>query len=151
MSETNNGVVVEAAHEDVDAALKEKNEFDEVLAEAVYEGLSWISNLVAPALQAYLQDATTIEVGLRKPKLNTQDAKVLQKSLERIFGFGAKVIEYRILEILYAKLRMGKEIEQNFNFSSEVEKAKQLYKSQLCAGERSINEKCMLPARSHGT
>jgi len=132
----------EVVYEDEDAIPKARDKFDEIFAEAVYEGLSWISCVVAPVLHIYMEGAMTFEIGLRKSKLSIQDAKTLEKSLEKIFGFGARVIEYRILKILYAKLKLKKEFEQNFKFSNEVEKAKELYEIKLSAGENLTIRKC---------
>ncbi len=122
--------------------MSERNKFDKIFAEAVYEGLSFIGSLVAPVVLLYLensglmkskldplQDAMVSDSGLMKSKLNMQDAIALEEGLERIFGFGAKVFEKKILDILYAKLQLDKEIEQNFVFAAEVKKASELYKS----------------------
>jgi hypothetical protein len=107
--------------------------FEENLAEAVYEGLSWVSNVVAPALETYLQDALTIETGLRKAKLNIQDCENLAKALEKAFGFGAKVVEHKIIKILHSKLGVNKAIEADFKFSDEVRMARDLHCSKLHA------------------
>lgn len=134
--------------------MNERNKFDEIFAEAVYEGLSVIGGLVAPVVLMHLEnsglmksklspleDFRVLDSGLMKSKLNMQDAIALEKGLEKIFGFGAKVFEKKILDILYAKLQLNKEIEQNFEFANEVKKASELYKSKLYTtmrtGERS--------------
>jgi len=119
---------------EVEDTTTEKTErFEELLAEAVYEGLSWVSSLVAPVLDSYIQGSTTVETGFRKSRMNRQDCEAFEKGLERVLRFGAKVIEYRILKILYAKLETSEHIEQNFRFTDEVETAKKLYKSKLHA------------------
>jgi len=115
--------------------LKARNKFDEVFAEAVYEGLSWFSSLIAPLI--LIQDAMSFESGMIKSKLKIRDAIALERGLERVFGFGAKVLEKKILEVLYIKLQLNREITQNFKFAQEVEKASKLYKSKLRARERS--------------
>lgn len=105
-----------------------------------------MSSLISPVVLTCLEkgelsrsnlDTQELEVrGLRSPKLTIQDAEALEKSLHKIFGFGAKVIEKQILSILYAKLQLqGREFEQDFNFAEEVEKASELYKSKLSACE----------------
>ena len=114
--------------------LKETEEFEETLAEAVYEGLSWVSNMVAPVLDICVQGATTVEIGLRKTRLSMDDCEEFEKGLERVFGFGAKIIECRILKTLHTKLGVNKEIEQSFKFSDEVKTARKLFKSKRCAG-----------------
>jgi len=109
--------------------LKRRNTFDEIFAEAVSEGLSWFSSLIAPVI--LISDATTPDSGRMKSKLYIEDAMVLEKSLEMVFGFGAKVLEKKILEVLYAKLQVNNNIGHSFKFAKEVEKASELYKSKL--------------------
>jgi hypothetical protein len=116
-----------------DESLKEVEEFEEALAEAVYDELSLISNIVASALDICIQKATSVEIGLRKTRLNMNDCEGLEKGLEKVFGFGAKVVECRILKALNAKLGVTKEIKQNFKFSEEVKAARKLYKIKRCA------------------
>ena len=133
--------------------MDEKNKFNEIFAEAVYEGLSVICNLISPVILMHLEssslmksklcpleDTMVLESGVLKSKLNIQDAIALEKGLDEIFGFGAKVFEKKILEILYVKTQLNKRIEQNFEFADEVKKASELYKSKLhisraCTGE----------------
>ena len=117
------------------------NEFDEVFATAVYETLSWTSSFVAPVLHIYLHDAMTFEFGQRKSRLGIQDAKNLEKGLEKIFGFGAKIVEYRILGTLYSRLGLKEEIEQGFKFSGEVEKARKLFESRPRVKRHSVKER----------
>jgi hypothetical protein len=112
-----------------DANIGEMDGFEEILAEAVYEGLAWVNSIVAPALDTCIQGATTVEIGLRKTRLNMRDCEALEKGLERVFGFGAKVIESRILKVLHSKLGLSKEIKSDFKFFDEVKKARELYKS----------------------
>lgn len=122
-----------------------KDNFDEMFAEAVYEGLQWTSGLVANILGSFLQDAMIYETGWGKSKRGIKDAATLEKSLERIFGFGAKVFEKKILEILYTKLQLSKCAQQSghvFKFSKEVNKAKKLFKTKLSSDKRSINDRC---------
>lgn len=118
-----------ATIETKDAALRETDDFGKILAEAVYEGLSWINSIVAPALDTCIQGATTVEIGLRKTRLNVRDCEALEKGLERVFGFGAKVVESKILKILHSKLGVNKDVELGFRFSNEVKTARNLYKS----------------------
>ena len=128
-----NETCAEPAPKTEDLNLREAENFEENLAEAVYEGLSWVSNVVAPALETYLQDALTIETGLRKAKLNIQDCENFEKALEKAFGFGAKVVENKIIKILHSKLGVNKAIEADFKFSDEVRMARDLHCSKLHA------------------
>lgn len=130
--------------------MNERNKFDEVFAEAVYEGLSMMGSLIASVVLMHLensglvksklsmQDTMILESGLMKSKLSMQDAIALEKGLDKIFGFGAKVCEKKILEVLYTKIQLNKEIEQNFEFANEVKKAGELYKSKLHTRARAL-------------
>jgi hypothetical protein len=109
----------------------EGDKFEETLALSVFEGLSWVNNLVAPVLHSVLSDAMAPEIGLRKVKLSMRDAKILEESLEKIFGFGARVVEYKILQILFTKLELDEAIKQDFKFSDEVKNAMRLYKTKI--------------------
>lgn len=51
------------------------------------------------------------------------DLEAFEKSLNKIFGFGAKVIEKKILEVLYMKIETPKEIKGDFKFVEEVRSA----------------------------
>jgi len=46
--------------------------------------------------------------------------------LKKIFGFGAKVIERRILEVLYVKLDVNIQLSEDFEFTEELRKAHKL-------------------------
>jgi hypothetical protein len=126
-------IYVDLAPETEDITTKETDRFEEFLADSVYECLSSVSRLLAPALDACLQGATTVEVGLRKSRMKIRDCESFETGLERVFGSGAKVIEYRILKILYSKLEISKQVEQSLRFSDEVKTAKRLYESKLRA------------------
>lgn len=54
------------------------------------------------------------------------DPEAFDDGLKRIFGYGAKVIEKRILEVLYLKLEAPRKIGGDFRFSEEVKKAQKL-------------------------
>ena len=123
----------EAAQEQDDKTLRGTAEFEEIIAEAVYEELSLISRMVAPALDICVQGTTSVEIGLRKTRLNMNDCEELEKGLQKVFGFGAKIIECRILKSLNTKIGVNKEIRQNFKFSDEVKTARKLYLSRRCA------------------
>jgi hypothetical protein len=114
----------------------ETKEFEEALADAVYDELSLISSLVAPALDICVKGASTVEIGLRKTRLNMEDCEEFERGLEKVFGFGAKVIECRILKALNTRLGISKELKQNFRFSNEVKTARELYKFRRCAKSR---------------
>jgi hypothetical protein len=115
--------------EPVYMALNDEIDFENALSQAINEGLASISTIVAPVLRAYLDDAVTYEIGRMKSKSTIKDVRTLQKGLEKMFGFGAKVFEKKILEALYTKLSLSLETRQNLSFLEAVKKAKQAFDS----------------------
>lgn len=124
------------------------SEFERAFAKAVCKGLETISDTVAPVLRIYLDDAMAIEVGLIKSRMNVENARVLERGLERVFGFGARVFEKKILENLYANLALEIGIPRNFSFSKSVEHAKKHYESRMPAHQRAKNDGYGSRARS---
>ena len=120
-----------------DQNLSPEEDFEKNLAEAVYEGLSWVSSVVASIIDMYIQTAShkaptePVEIGLRKEKLSINDCENLEKGLEKAFGFGAKVVEFKILKILHSKLGVNKKIDANFSFQDEVRMTMELHNSKL--------------------
>ena len=133
MTNQPNHTYTEPTLEAQNLSLKVTEDFEENLAEAVYEGLSWVGSVVASTLDMYLQDALTLETGLRKTRLSIKDCENLEKGLEKTFGFGAKLVESKILRILHSKLGVTRAIEANFKFSDEVRTARELHSSRLHA------------------
>jgi hypothetical protein len=95
--------------------------FDLILAEAVQEGLKSISPSVSSVVIFYLKRNKSI-----RSNEYIDDPQAFEEGLRKIFGFGAKVIEKKILEILYVKLELPRNIETDFQFSEEVKKAQKL-------------------------
>jgi len=92
----------------------------------VNEGLSSICSSAAPSVLFFLEKNGSI-----KAKSNIESLKAFSEGLERIFGFGAIVIEKKILEILCTKLQLPdqKENPNNFEFAKEMGKAIELHKA----------------------
>jgi hypothetical protein len=95
--------------------------FDLILAEAAQEGLKSISPSVPSVVIFYLKRNKSI-----RSNECIDDPEAFEEGLKKIFGFGAKVIEKKILEILYVKLELPRKIENDFKFSEEVKKAQTL-------------------------
>ncbi len=57
------------------------------------------------------------------------DAEAFDDGLKKIFGYGARLIEKRILELLYRKLETPRKIADDFMFSEEVKRAQKLRSS----------------------
>jgi len=98
--------------------------FHVVLAEAVYEGLSSISPSVPSVVFFYLKKSRAIQ-----SDQYIEDPQAFEDGLKKIFGFGAKVIEKKILEVLYVKLEVPRTIEEGFRFAEEVKNAQKLIDS----------------------
>ncbi len=69
--------------------------------------------------------------GSIESETNIENLESFSEGLERIFGFGSKVIEKKILEVLYIKLRMPPPHTNpdKFDFAEEVERVFELYES----------------------
>ena len=107
-------------------ALKEKDQLNAILDEAVNEGLSRVCGSAAPSVLYFLEKNGSI-----KSRPNVENLKTFAEGLESIFGFGAKVIEQKILEVLHMKLQLPepKENRDDFEFAKEIGKALELYKA----------------------
>lgn len=95
-----------------------------ILAEAVYEGLSNVGPFIPCDVFFYLRQNGSI-----KSNYCIDDPEAFDEGLKNIFGFGARVIEKKILEVLYLKLQSPRKIEDNFKFADEVKKAQKLFDS----------------------
>ena len=98
--------------------------FEVVLVEAVQEGLDSISPSCTDIVLFHLQKHTVIRTD--KPNI---DPEAFDDCLKEIFGFGAKVIEKKILERLFSKLEAPRKIDCGFKFAEEVERAQRLLSS----------------------
>lgn len=101
---------------------QKQSKFHVVLAEAVQEGLSNISPSIAPVVLSYMNKKAPV-----RSDNYVDDPEAFDESLKEIFGFGAKVIEKSILEVLYGKLQSPKEVNQDFNFVQEVKNAQKFF------------------------
>ncbi len=111
--------------------------FNTVFAQAVQEGLDSIGPSISDAVLFYLQRAEAV-----RSDRSFADPEAFDDGLKKIFGYGAKVIEKRILEMLYVKLEAPRKIGGDFRFSEEVRKAQKF----ISSAEDPITEK---PQRNH--
>ena len=97
-----------------------------ILIEAVNEGLSVMCSSAASSVFFFLRKNGSIE-----SETNIKNLESFSEGLERIFGFGSKVIEKKILEVLYIKLRIPPPHTDHyrFDFAEEVERVFELYES----------------------
>ena len=96
--------------------------FNMMLFHALYKGLNSIGTSIPPAILSYLKKEGSVG-----SDQTVHDPKALDRDLQKIFGFGAKVIEKKILEVLNAELRISTGIEDNFNFAEKVLKIQKKY------------------------
>jgi hypothetical protein len=101
-----------------------KPEFDTVLTEAVHEGLDSIGPSIADAVLFYMKKKAAIQ-----PDRRDLDPEVFDCCLKGLFGWGAEIVEKRILECLYIKLEVRIKIDRGFVFADEVKKAQKLLSS----------------------
>lgn len=107
-------------------ALKERDQINAILVEAVNEGLESIFDIAASSVLFFLEKNGSI-----KSRSNIENPEILAEGLESIFGFGAKIVEKKILEILRMKLQLPepKETQYDFEFAKEIEKVIELYEA----------------------
>ena len=96
--------------------------FEEVLLEAIDEGLSWIGESEKRMTYFYLE---------KKYKIKRQDIIVrvgdFTEAIEDIFGTGAKLLEIRIMESLFKKIGYIHPFSQNLeclDFTKYIESAR---------------------------
>ena len=105
--------------------MKEKDRINAILVEAVHEGLSSICSSAASSVLFFLEKSGSI-----KSTSNIENLKTFEEGLERIFGFGAIVIEKKILEVLCMRLKLpDSKTKNNFEFTKEIGKAIELYEA----------------------
>jgi hypothetical protein len=105
--------------------LKEESpSFNALLVQAVQEGLDSIGPCISEAVLVHLQKVDAIRFHQQ-----SMDPEAFDCGLKKIFGYGAKLIERRILEVLYRKLENPRKIGDDFTFSEEVMKAQKLRSS----------------------
>jgi len=102
--------------------LKERKlEFDTVLTEAVHEGLDSIGPSITDAVLFYMKKKAAIQLDS-----HDIDPEVFDGCLKGLFGWGAEIVEKKILECLYLRLEVRIKIARGFIFADEVKKAKKL-------------------------
>jgi len=92
-----------------------------VLTEAVHEGLDSIGPSITDAVLYYMKKKAAIQLDR-----HDLDPEIFDGCLRGLFGWGAEIVEKRILECLYLKLEVRTKIERGFVFADEVKKARRL-------------------------
>lgn len=106
--------------------MKDSCPLNAILIDAIDEGLSIMCGSAAPSVIFFLEND-----GSMKSKSNIENLESFSEGLDRIFGFGSKVIERKILEVLYLKFSLPQvtEVPYNFEFAKEVQKVFELYEA----------------------
>lgn len=99
-------------------------QFKNILFEAVRDGLSSIGTSIPTAVLPYFERQGSIG-----PGGIIDDPEAFHESLKEIFGFGSKLIENRILELLCAKLGISVESENNHSFPEKIENLQRTFAS----------------------
>jgi len=101
--------------------MPQQPKFNALLVAAIQEGLNSIGPSISDIVLFYLRRNNSIRSD--QPSI---DPEAFDDGLKEIFGFGAKVIERRILEVLYVKLDVNIQLGEDFEFTEEVRKAHKL-------------------------
>lgn len=95
--------------------------FITAFSEAVQEGLDGTGPSITDAVLFYMQKKAALELDG-----NDFDPETFDGCLKGLLGWGAGIVEKRILERLYQKLEIRTRIKSGFVFAKEVEKARKL-------------------------
>ncbi|MEM3464110.1 MAG: hypothetical protein QXL91_04525 [Candidatus Bathyarchaeia archaeon] len=98
---------------------KEKKFFNEVLLEAVDEGLLILGESGRKAIYFHLQNSFSL-----KREDIPEKPEAFINGLRKIFGLGAQAIERSIIKCLYGKLGLELREEKNYDFSKYLDDAK---------------------------
>ena len=101
-----------------------ESKFGTVLTEAVEEGLDSIGPSITDAVLFYMKKKAAIQLDN-----HNLDPEIFDGCLRGLFGWGAEIVEKRILECLYLKFEVRIKIERGFVFADEVKKARKLLNS----------------------
>lgn len=106
--------------------LLEKQQLHSVLVDAVNEGLTIMCSSAASSIYFFLE-----QNGAIKSPLEIGNLKTFSDGLESIFGYGSKVIERKIIEVLCAKLQLPTphQLPDEFELATEVERVFTLHQS----------------------
>jgi len=103
---------------------QENSTFEKTLFQAASEGMNFIGNSVPPAIIPYLEKNGSVA-----PNGVINNFEAFDRDLKKIFGFGAKIIEKKILEILCAKLQISHKVGNDFDFDEVVKDIKRKFHS----------------------
>ena len=104
----------------------EKQKLHSVLIEVVNEGLTVMCSSAASSVYFFLEQSGSI-----KSQREIGDLNNFSEGLENIFGYGSKVIEKKIIEVLCVKLQLPRphELPDKFELATEVQRIFNLHQS----------------------
>ncbi|MGD8544913.1 MAG: hypothetical protein PVH12_01955 [Candidatus Bathyarchaeota archaeon] len=96
--------------------LHRQSKLELILYQAVYEGLHDVCTSIPDVILGYLEKEGSVG-----PGRVINNPENFDEGLKKMFGFGANILEKKILEILYDKLQIDREVKDSFSFSQEVQ------------------------------
>ncbi len=101
-----------------------KDQVGEIVAEAANKALLDICSSAAPSVLFFLEKSGSI-----KSRTKIENLEIFAQGLESIFGFGAKIIEKRILVTLCTKLQVPEpgDLPDDFEFAETIERTIRLF------------------------
>lgn len=108
-----------------------QEEFEEIYGQAVYESLSILGQHIASIIILYVNEKHSIRLS------ETYDnPKALTEALKSTLDGGTRIIQRRILRLLYYKLGIEPQFAITINFEEKVIKAKEEFEKKNSKGTR---------------
>ena len=95
---------------------RQSSKLEVILYQAVYEGLHDVCTSIPDVILGYLEKEGSVG-----PGRVINNPENFDEGLKKMFGFGANILEKKILEILYDKLQIDRAVKNSFSFSKEVQ------------------------------
>jgi hypothetical protein len=110
---------IEAPHKDSVSEFLSETIFEEILADAVKEGMRFLGESSRQAIYIYIEK----KCGLKQEE-HPKQLKIFHESLTGIFGIGADIIEQQIAKVLYGRLGLDYKEHEKWTIIEYVEEAK---------------------------
>jgi hypothetical protein len=99
-----------------------QNKFNEAYEQAVVQALSILGKNVSAVIANYIKDRYSVSL------IDTaDDPEALSKALNAVLGEGTRIIQRRILRLLYSRIGIELPFAITSNFEDKVLKAKKEY------------------------
>jgi hypothetical protein len=100
--------------------------FASIYAEAVTEALSILGDNVAPVVTNYLDEKYSIHL-----TETADNPKALSEALDAAIDGGKRIVERRILRILYQKIGLSAPSSMTVNFDDKIRQARKDFESYI--------------------